>query len=251
MTIIAVALVIVALAAGFALLQSKKYNGFKNAFGGGAKEQRQQLAKARSVVKKLRRSRAEEIQEAEQELDAVAKQVAALEEPGEGRKLARLGQVQLHEHVVVIKRAQVPLLGASCRCESSSASTHLYVVAADGRTHSHSFDTEWRATGKLTTDTRKEGDYDLVTATETMKRDFSDEEVRELAVAISNQILAQEQFAAELPGRLEAARSEQARLMQALDSCRVGSSIQTQLEAAEANLAETEQRWGDFVRSDE
>jgi hypothetical protein len=264
MTYIFIVLAVLAVAAAVVVIRSARYGGLRQAFDAKLAADRKTLAETRGHAKRTDKARQAELAKAAKELSAAqaaydggirqgAATVAALENPGTGHRLTKLGPVELHEHAVVLKKAAVPLLGLQARVESASETSYLYLRLSDGREMQHGFSTAWRGTGNTKMNVQEHGGYNLVTATEKQKQDFSDEQVRHLCTIINNAAITEQQFVEDLPAMLAQARTDMATAHAAtgpvvergqnLAQVGAGSSLADEAEAARSRLAEAEAAW--------
>jgi hypothetical protein len=265
MTVLLTVLGLTALgAAAFVIFRAVRYGGLRQAFDGSLAEDRKALAEARADCKRAEKARHKELADAENAFNAAraaydgavqraAAWVAELEDPGAGRQLTRLGPVTLHEHAVVLQKMVLPLHGMRARVESTAETSYLYLQLPDGQQMQHGYSTTWRGTGDTKVNVKGHGDYDTVSVQEKMKRDFSDEQVREFCTLITNAAVSEAHFVEQRPAMLEEARGDLATAQadtgpvahadQSLQQLRAGSPMAVAAEAAQARLASVEQAW--------
>ncbi|MFB7778840.1 hypothetical protein [Streptomyces bauhiniae] len=173
-------------------------------------EDRRPLAQARANVRSLEQiARSEESgaraevtrqeQKREEDLRAAARRVAALEKPGRGKRLDALGELTLHEHVLVKRGANgatrtLHLADRRVRIDSGDSAYYLYVLEADG-------------TPERTKYPRRTGDGEAATG-------FTEDRVRDFADAVQGAVAKENTFRATLPEQLKQAQHDRELLEQ-------------------------------------
>lgn len=173
-------------------------------------EDRRPLAQARANVRSLEQiARSEESgaraevtrqeQKREEDLRTAARRVAALEKPGRGRRLDALGELTLHEHVLVKRGANgatrtLHLADRRVRIDSGDSAYYLYVLEADG-------------TPERTKYPRRTGEGEAATG-------FTEDRVRDFADAVQGAVAKETTFRATLPEQLKQAQHDRELLEQ-------------------------------------
>jgi hypothetical protein len=218
-TIVAIALVFAALVSIVVAKQAKSYGGLKAMTSRALKEDRSRLAAARKAVKQLSASADSEFKSArdrvattEQEysrrVQAAQIAIQRLTNPGAGERVRTLGPVFLYEHVLLIGATQHPLDGLSASVQLTSSSALLNVRLSNGQILMERFSTEWKTYGGPTYTTKHHGDVDIIESSQSKHREFSEEQVVELANAVTNQVLWHEDFVRNAPALIPKAQSE-------------------------------------------
>ncbi|MEU6816083.1 hypothetical protein [Streptomyces sp. NPDC046860] len=167
-------------------------------------EDRRPLAQARASVRTLEQTaRSEESaarteaatlkENRERELREAERRIASLEKPGRGGRLDALGELTLHEHVLVKKLSSgavrtLRLAGLRVRIESGDSAYYLYVLKADG-------------TPDRTNYPRRTGEGDQA-------RGYTEDRVRDFADAVLGAVARENTFRATLPGQLKQAQHD-------------------------------------------
>ncbi|MFF0374008.1 hypothetical protein [Actinoplanes missouriensis] len=258
LTVIAVVIVVV-------VVKLVRYGGFHQAFDSGLAADRKALDEARRDAGQAEKARKAELAKAEKELSKArasydrgiwqaTQRVEAVENPGLGRRLARLGPVDLHEHAVVLESKHMPLSGLQARVETVKDTTsYLYLRLASGHEEHHGFSTAWRATSDIPATSTNPSEHDGVAAPPAMERDFSDEQVRRFCTDINNATVAERDFVEKLPAVIAQARADLAAAQAAtepvtdreqnLARIRAGSPLADAAAAAQIRRAEAEKAW--------
>ena len=132
--------------------------GWAYAFGAAYTADRQNLAQARRGVHDLERGAHQERSEAKagvrnaeaayrRHISTIERQLSELRQPGWGVLREQLGDLVLHEHVLLVKEEVVPLAGLRVRFEEAKHNHHIYVTRPDGRVRFESFPHELHEEG--------------------------------------------------------------------------------------------------------
>jgi hypothetical protein len=200
-TALIVVVLIVGIAGGLFIKIASSYGGVKPFLAKELKSERETLAMHRKRVKELEKSAKGELSSATKDLKSAEKEYAkrvgnaasrlnALENPGKGKKVVKVGKVTLFEHQIEIRGNAYELDGLSITTNITPNAAMLTLLFSSGMKLVETYDTSWRDAG--------EG---------RQKRDHTHEEIIQFETLINNYIVAEEEFVQALPDLIIEAKS--------------------------------------------
>ena len=228
---IEVVVLLLVVAAVLVALRVRRFGGFSAAFSPKDKEQRDELVAAQKAMQTAVREREAHLaaprRAAEETVSAYVSRVQEAEaalaqarDPGQGRRIAQLDTVALHEHVLWLSGQAIPLAGLQVAVQPTFNMVALVVQLPDGRRLSHPFSTELR--------TDQHG---------RQSRDYDDAQVQRLADSIHNAVVSDREFRAAQPGMV--ARAEAGLAAAQADTAEMSRAL-ARLDAAQENAPGTD-----------
>jgi hypothetical protein len=200
-TALIVVVLVIGIAGGLFIKVASSYGGVKPFLAKELKSERETLAMHRKKVKALEKSAKGELSSATKDLKSAEKEYTkrvgaatsrlnALQNPGKGKKVAKVGKVTLFEHQIEFRGNAFDLAGLRISTNITPNAAMLTLLFDDGIKLVETYDTSWRDAG--------EGKQ---------KRDYTHEEIIQFETVINNYIVTEEDFVRSLPGLIIEAES--------------------------------------------
>ena len=259
-----IVLVCIVLAAVVMFRRARHFGGLRTSFVRELSEDRKRLTAARKTTKRAEASMNAEFATAQKavttaqltqdgRIAAAEAALTSLTNPGPGARVCVIGPVGLFEHVLLINGTEHPLAGLSSATQLTSGSALLTVQLPSGHTLVERFDTAERTSAPTYT-TKSQGDWDVLESSQRVSRDYSEDQIVKLSLAINNQVLAHQEFLANAPALIPEAelavqreRSNTVDLDQAkahFAGLELGSDAKRAVAEAQLVLTQVEQQYG-------
>ncbi|MFI7087680.1 hypothetical protein ACIBUR_29300 [Streptomyces anulatus] len=175
--------------------------------------------------------------EHEQRVARLKREVVRLQNPGRGEERGRLGQVTLHEHVLLAPKSELPLDGLRAEVSSGVGQFWLYLYSDSPSSELVGFAHR----------------RDPATAAGEVVPLFTEEQVRGFEMEINTAAAAEKRFRASLPAQLALAEEELADARKNTDAVKaaeqnrthvmVSNRTDSRLTEARTNLTEARNEW--------